>query len=163
MKAISLAQVAMLLSVSLVVGSFFSWLFTNQAEPVPIGGYPAAVVLLLIAAAVLFFGLKIKRYLNESKTLKDNDYKARKHQLDMIQAFKIVLFARAGVLSGAMFTGFIGGQLLHLLFAGGTLFGSILPLSFGTFSALVLLIVSLIVQGWGKIGPNLPHGSEAAN
>ena len=157
MKQTSILQLAAVAVVAAIGGKLFSWLFTSRGEAVPIGGYPAGVMLLALAALVLFLGLKVKRYLDESKERSAAEIKtARKYQLDMVQAFRTILLAKAGAYCGAIFTGLLTGQLLHLFVAGGTLWGAIVPVAFGIISALTLAICGYLVESWGKTPPQEP-------
>ncbi|MCT1867377.1 DUF3180 domain-containing protein [Dermabacter sp. p3-SID358] len=148
-----------LLGIALVAGlggHAFSLAFASRGEPVPVAGLMPGAVFLIIAGIVLYLGLRVKRYLDESRErAKTHPLTPRKHHIDMVVAYRIILAARAAAYTGAIGAGFYAGMCTYLAISGGgTLAGAILPLGFDALSALALAIIGLIVERWGTLPPN---------
>lgn len=142
-----------------VGGHTLSVLYASRGEIVPVPSYASGAILLLLAGGVLYFGLRVKRYLDESREREAQATAApRTHHLDLTQAYRIVMFARAGAYTGAIAGGFFLGQGIYLLVrGGGTVFGALVPTLTCVLSAVALTVVGVLVQHWGKV----PPGGEA--
>ncbi len=148
-----------LLGIALVAGlggHVLALAFASRGEPVPVAGLMAGVVFVILAGIILVLGLRVKKYLDESRErAKNHPLTPRKHHIDMVVAYRIVLAARAAAYTGAIGAGFYAGMCAYLATSGGgTLSGAILPLGFDALSALVLAVVGLVVERWGTLPPN---------
>lgn len=150
--------VVLLLAIAIVsgiAGHTCADLIASRGEAVPVPGYPTAVVLLLLAGVVLYFGLQVKRYLDESRERSEKPSLApRQHHLDMMKAYRIVTLARAAAYTGAVAAGFAGGiGIMLLVDGGGTWIGAGMPIGTCVVSAVCLSVVGVLVQLWGRVDP----------
>ena len=138
-----------------LAGHGLSLAFASRGAPVPVAGIMPGIVFLLLSAVILALGLRVKRYLDESRErAQTHPLTPRKHQLDMVVAYRILIAARAAAYTGAIGAGFYAGMCAFLATSGGgTLSGAILPLGFDALSALILAVIGLIVEWWGTLPP----------
>lgn len=136
-------------------GLLLGTLLTSYGQPLPLPGWLPGGMFLVLTAGLLYVGLMLRRYLDESEERAARQITTpRRHDLDMTTAFRIVILARAASWTGAIVAGFFGGQLLFLLLNGsGTLVGAIAPTAFSTIGALALGVVGMIVERWGTLPP----------
>lgn len=139
-----------------LAGHGLSLAFASRGAPVPVAGVMPGIVFLLLSAVILALGLRVKRYLDESRErAQTHPLTPRKHHIDMVTAYRIVLAARAAAYTGAIGAGFYAGMCAFLATSGGgTLSGAILPLGFDALSALILAVIGLIVERWGTLPPH---------
>ncbi len=143
-------------------GLLLGTLLTSYGQPLPLPGWLPGVMLLLLTAGLLYWGLMLRRYLEESEERAEKQITApRRYDLDMTTAFRIVILARAASWTGSLVAGFFGGELLFLILNGsGTLIGAIAPTAFSTLTALALCVAGVVVERWGMLPP--PGGDEEA-
>lgn len=84
-----------------LAGHGLSLAFASRGAPVPVAGIMPGIVFLVLSAIVLALGLRVKRYLDESRErARTHPLTPRKHQLDMVVAYRILIAARAAAYTG---------------------------------------------------------------
>ncbi|MGW9021371.1 DUF3180 domain-containing protein [Leucobacter chromiiresistens] len=111
---------------------------------------PLAASLVLVAAVLIVFGLRLRRQIRKQPGA-----------IDPFQAVRLLVTARAAQLVGALFGGFAAGLLLSLsgrsIPAGGATWG---PMVVVLVSAAVLLGCGALVEQWCRVPPG--DGSDEA-
>lgn len=156
MRPTSIPLLVVVLLLSAGVGAALSQTVASRGGTVPVAGWLAGAVLLALAAVLVALGLPLRRYLLESEERRLHPTLApRRHQLDLPTAYRIILLARSASLTGAVVGGLFGGQALYLLSGGGgDLTGAVLPTAFGMLGGVVLGVVGVIVERWGRLPPD---------
>lgn len=145
--------------VAAILAGGFVHLIASRGGQVPVAGYLTGPLLLAVAAIVLAWGIPLRRYMRESEERRLRPTLApRRTQLDMTTAFRIVMLARAAVWTGALASGFFGGDTVYLVFHGGSLLSAVIPTGFATLCAIVLAVVGIIVERWGTLPPQSGTG-----
>lgn len=143
----------------LVVGAGFGAqmmdALASRGHSLPITGWLTALVLLALSGLLLYFGIPLRRYMLESEQRREHPTLApRRHHLDLPTAFRTVLLARACAYTGATVGGIFTGQALFLLITGtGDPVGATLPTAVAALSGIVLGVLGVIVERWGKLPP----------
>lgn len=134
-----LATAAMGAAVGLVVQ--FALSGSGRAPFVP--PLPLAASLVLVAAVLIVFGLRLRRQIRKQPGA-----------IDPFHAVRLVVTARAAQLVGALFGGFAAGLLLSLsgrsVAAGGATW---VPMVLVLVSSAVLLGCGALVEQWCRVPP----------
>lgn len=162
MRPTSISLLVVILLLSAGVGAALSQTVASRGATIPVAGWLAGAVLLALAAVLVALGLPLRRYLLESEERRLHPTLApRRHQLDMPTAYRIILLARSASLTGAVTGGVFGGQALYLLGGGGgDLTDAVLPTAFGMLGGIVLGVVGVIVERWGRLPPDDQPGVQ---
>lgn len=162
MKPTPVLLLGAIAAVAALAGNACADAFAATGAAVPVPGYPTALVLFALAGFTLYFGVQVKRYLDESRERHEHPTLApRKHQLDMVKAYRVVTLARAAAYTGAVAAGFAAGIGFMLLTGGGgTVWGAHVPIATVIVSAVSLSVVGVLVQLWSRVDPpdDLPKG-----
>ena len=113
----------------------------------------AMLGMLILAAVLVVLGLPIKEW-------RDGN---RDTEIDMIQAAKVAMMAKAAAYAGALLTGWYVGNSLYLFLSTGSVrllsaLESLVPIPI----AIVLMVVGLIVEWFCKLPPDDPKGTASA-
>ncbi|CAM4040629.1 DUF3180 domain-containing protein [Helcobacillus massiliensis] len=155
MRATPVTTAIWLLLIAAALGLGLGHLLGSAGQPLPLPGWMSGLTMLALAGVLLTFALRVRRYMVEcEERRREHTAAPRRHELDMVTAFRTLLFARAAIITGSLVAGFFGGELVFLLINGtGTLTGALLPTGFAALSAAVLAIVGFIAERWGKLPP----------
>lgn len=156
MRPISLPVLAVAAVLSAGVGAALSQAFASRGAAVPVAGWLTGAVLLCLAGVLLALGLPLRRYLRESEERRRTaSLEPRRHQLDMPTAYRTVLLARSAAYTGSIVGGLFIGQALYLLaVGGGDLATAVLPTAFAGLGGIVLGVVGIVVERWGRLPPD---------
>lgn len=162
MKPVSVPWLCVLAVAAAACGGTLAQFYASRGEAVPVSGWVTGILVFAMAAAVLTWGLPLRRYMRESEERALHPTMApRKHSLDMTTAFRVVTLARAAMYSGSLVAGIFGGFLAYFLLSGtGTLVGALLPTAFASISGVVLAVAGGVVEAWGKLPPDDPEASR---
>ena len=135
-----------------------------RGHSLPIAGWLTTAVLLALSAVLLAYGVPMRRYLLESAERREKpSYAPRRHQIDLPTAYRTVLLARACAYTGAVVGGLFTGQALFLLLTGtGDPLGAVLPTAAAAVSGIVLGVLGVVVERWGKLPPDGDGPAEGA-
>ncbi|WP_246956695.1 DUF3180 domain-containing protein [Brachybacterium sp. Marseille-Q7125] len=128
----------------------------RRGHTLPISGWLTSAVLLTLAAALLGYGLPLRRYMLESAERREHpSLQPRRHQIDLPTAFRTVLLARACAYTGSVMGGIFTGQALFLLLTGvGDPVRGILPTAAAALAGIILAVLGVIVERWGQLPPD---------
>lgn len=158
MKPTRIGNLALLLLAGGAVGYALSSSFASRGHVVPVASWFTTVVLLILAGTLLWAGLPIRRYLAEEAERQQDleaGRRSRRTQLDMITAYRTLVFARAASRGGSVLGGFYLGQGLFLLLREGTsLTQAVLPTVTAGLVAVALAVLGVVVERWGTLPPD---------
>lgn len=155
MRPMSAPPLLLLGSAAAGFGAVLADYYAARGEAVPVSGWVTGAVLLVLAAVLLGFGLPLRRYMHECAERAEHPTLApRRYQLDMTQAFRTVIFARACACTGAILGGLFTGLTAFFVISGtGTLTGAVLPTGFAALAGVALAVCGVIVERWGTLPP----------
>ncbi|WP_114855989.1 DUF3180 domain-containing protein [Brachybacterium sp. YJGR34] len=132
-----------------------------RGHSLPIAGWLTTLVLLGLSAVLLVYGLPMRRYLLESEERRHHPTLApRRHQIDLLTAYRTVLLARACAYTGAVVGGIFTGQALYLVITGtGDPLLGILPTAAAAVAGIVLGVLGVLVERWGQLPPEDGEGA----
>ncbi|MDO5661877.1 MAG: DUF3180 domain-containing protein [Brachybacterium sp.] len=160
MRPLGVPSLLLLMMLAAVLGSAGSQVFAARGSAVPLAGWLSGLVLLALAGVLLAVGLPLRRYMAESEQRRLEPTTApRRHHIDMLTAYRTVLFARASALTGFLIAGLFGGQALFLVMSRTGVAAGLLPTLFAAATALALGILGLVVERWGTLPPQ--DGADA--
>lgn len=156
MKPLNLPVLLLILVIGAGFGAQMLETLAARGHSLPIAGWLTTMVLLVLAAVLLTYGLSLRRYMNESEERRVHPSLApRRHQIDLPTAFRTVLLARACAYTGAVVGGIFSGQTLFLILSGtGDPLGGILPTGAAALAGIVLGVLGVIVERWGQLPPD---------
>lgn len=165
MRPTSIPTLVILLLLSAGVGAVASQLVASRGGTIPVAGLLTGIVLLALAGVLLTLGLPLRRYLAESEQRRREPTLApRRYQIDLPTAYRTVLLARSAAYTGAIVGGLFTGQALYLLAGGrGDLIQAVLPTVVAALGGIVLGIVGVIVERWGRLPPEDSDGARGAS
>lgn len=136
-------------------GSVISDFIASQGHTIPITGWLTGLLMLALSGVLLALGLPVRRYMKESQERHEQQtFAPRKHQIDLPTAYRTIVFARACAYTGAIIGGAYGGVALFLETSGtGSFAGATLPTLFAAVTGIVLGVLGVIVERWGKLPP----------
>ncbi|MFC0674083.1 DUF3180 domain-containing protein [Brachybacterium hainanense] len=155
MKPLSIPLLVVVLAAATGFGTTLAQLIASRGGVVPITGWLTGLLLLALTAVLIVVGLPLRRYLKESEERSaSGSFAPRRHQLDMITAYRVVTFARACAYTGVLVGGAHLGIALHLGPSGiGSMAGAVLPTLFAGVCGIVLAVAGVVVERWGKLPP----------
>lgn len=120
-------------------------LVARSGDLVPQPPVLAGVLLVVMAAAVLWFARPVRQYLRGKAT----------RSLDPLRAARTVVLAQAAALTGAAAAGWYAGQLGVVLTALSLVANQsrVLPLALLVLAAVVLAVAGMVAQRWCRIEP----------
>lgn len=160
MRALSIPLLALIALLGTGFGAQMMDTLAARGHSLPITGWLTALVLLALNGVLLFFGIPLRRYMLESEQRREHPTLApRRHQLDLLTAFRTVLLARACAYTGAVVGGIFTGQTLFLMITGtGDPLAAILPTGAAALAGLALAVLGVVVERWGKLPPEDGEG-----
>lgn len=163
MRPLSAPLLLLLGSLAAGFGAVLADSYAARGEVVPVSGWVTGAVLLALTGALLVMGIPLKRYMRESRERAEHPTLAPwHHSMDMIQAFRTIVFARASACTGAIVGGIFAGIAVFFIVSGtGTLLGSIVPTAFAALAGLALAVCGAIVERWGQLPPEDGPGAGA--
>ncbi|GAB3049266.1 DUF3180 domain-containing protein [Sediminivirga luteola] len=147
-RPFTLAQLAVL---GLVLSGLAHRLWESQGMLLP--GVPWVAVLgLSVLSAVLFFlGWRVRAWTQGD----------RKRELDLLQAARVAVMAKAASLTGAGLVGWYGGAALYLMFGtGGARADTGMQMLIAVAVCLVTTVVGMIVEWFCQLPPD--DGADGA-
>ncbi|MDN5685297.1 MAG: DUF3180 domain-containing protein [Brachybacterium sp.] len=155
MKPLNIPLLALIVVVGAGFGAQMLETLAARGHSLPIAGWLTTVVLLVLVGVLLAYGLPLRRYMLESEERRLQPSLApRRYQIDLPTAFRTVLLARACAYTGAVVGGIFTGQVLFLLLTGtGDLLGATLPTGSAAISGIVLGVLGVLVERWGRLPP----------
>lgn len=155
MRPVSVPFLVLLGGLAAGFGVLLADVFAARGHAVPVSGWISGAVLLVLTLVLMRYGIPLRRYMLESAERAETPTMApRRHQLDMTQAFRTIVFARASAYTGALIGGVLTGLTVFFLTSGtGTLFGAVLPNGFAALMGIVLAVCGVIVERWGMLPP----------
>ena len=168
MKPLNIPVLVLILVIGAGFGAQMLEALAARGHSLPIAGWLTTAVLLALSAVLLAYGVPMRRYLLESAERREKpSYAPRRHQIDLPTAYRTVLLARACAYTGAVVGGLFTGQALFLLLTGtGDPLGAVLPTAAAAVSGIVLGVLGVVVERWGKLPPDgdgPAEGSEAGS
>lgn len=143
-----------------VAGLVFGWLLLEGIRSagglVPVQSWLAGAILLVFSGLLLRAGWPIRAYLQESEERRLHPTLApRKHDLDMIRAYRTIVLARAAAHVASALCGFYLANLIWFLpqVLRGAGSGPTVSSGICLLGAVVLLVVALLVEAWGALPP----------
>lgn len=157
-------SIPVLLLIAVVGAGFGAQLLETlsaRGHTLPLAGWLTTVVLAVLCAVLLGAGLPLRRYMLESAERKEHpSFAPRRHQIDLPTAYRTVLLARACAYTGAVVGGIFTGQALFLAVTGiGDPLLGLLPTAAAALVGLVLGVLGVIVERWGKLPPEDGDGT----
>lgn len=164
MRPLSAATLLVLGLLATVFGAVLANFVIGRGAVLPVTGWVTGLLLLALGAVLLVCGPPLRRYTKESEQRRENPSSApRRHSIDMLTAFRTIVFARACAYTGAIVGGIQLGQLVFLASSGtGTLVGALLPTGFGALCGIALAVLGVIVERWGTLPPEDGDGENGA-
>jgi type IV secretory pathway TrbD component len=155
MRQTSVPVLILIALLAAVFGAVLCDFLAGRGMAVPVAGWLTGLVLLALSAVLLFLGVPLRRYMKESEQRQEHPTSApRRRQLDMPTAYRTVLLARACAWTGGLAGGFFAGQEVFLLITGtGDVMGAQAPTIFAAVSGILLGVLGLVVEHWGKLPP----------
>lgn len=155
MKPLNVPVLVVILVLAAGFGAQLLETMAAAGHSLPLAGWLTTVVLLVLSAVLLASGLPLRRYMLESAERKENpSFAPRRHQIDLPTAYRTVLLARACAYTGAVVGGIFAGQALFLILSGtGDPWRGILPTAAAAVAGIVLGVLGVIVERWGKLPP----------
>ena len=164
MKPLNIPVLVLILVIGAGFGAQMLEALAARGHSLPIAGWLTTAVLLALSAVLLAYGVPMRRYLLESAERREKpSYAPRRHQIDLPTAYRTVLLARACAYTGAVVGGLFTGQALFLLVTGtGDPLGAVLPTAAAAVSGIVLGVLGVVVERWGKLPPDGDGPTEGA-
>ena len=164
MKPLNIPVLVLILVIGAGFGAQMLEALAARGHSLPIAGWLTTAVLLALSAVLLAYGVPMRRYLLESAERREKpSYAPRRHQIDLPTAYRTVLLARACAYTGAVVGGLFTGQALFLLLTGtGDPIGAVLPTAAAAVSGIVLGVLGVVVERWGKLPPDGDGPAEGA-
>lgn len=161
MRPLNIPVLVLILVLGTGFGAQLLEMLASRGHSLPIAGWLTTVVLLVLSAVLLMFGLPLRRYMLESAERKEHpSFAPRHHQIDLPTAYRTVLLARACAYTGAVVGGIFLGQALFLLLTGtGDPWRGILPTAVAAVAGILLGVLGVIVERWGQLPPDDTEGS----
>lgn len=155
MRPLSIPMLVVVLAAATGFGVTLAELIASRGATLPITGWLTGVLELALAGALLVLGLPLRRYMKESEErARSGTLAPRRHQLDMITAYRTVTLARASAYTGSVVGGIHLGIALQLAVSGtGTVAGAMLPTLFAALAGVLLAVLGVIVEHWGQLPP----------
>jgi hypothetical protein len=163
-KPLNIPVLVLILVIGAGFGAQMLEALASRGHSLPIAGWLTTVVLLALSGVLLAYGLPMRRYLLESAERRERpSFAPRRHQIDLPTAYRSVLLARACAYTGAVVGGIFTGQALFLLLTGtGDPLAAVLPTAAAAVSGIVLGVLGVIVERWGKLPPEDDGSAEGA-
>lgn len=161
MRPLNVPVLVLILVVGAGFGAQMLETLAARGHTLPLAGWLTTVVLLVLSAVLLLFGLPLRRYMLESAERREHpSFAPRRHQIDLPTAYRTVLLARACAYTGAVVGGIFAGQALFLLLSGtGDPWRGILPTAAAALAGIVLAVLGVVVERWGQLPPDDGEGS----
>ncbi|WP_058234394.1 DUF3180 domain-containing protein [Devriesea agamarum] len=161
MKPTSIPMLVLLAFLAAVFGNTVSGLFASFGQAVPAPGWMTTVIFLVVAVLLFIVGLPMRRYMQECEERKQHPTsQPRKHNLDLITAWRTVVFAQAAAYTGVLVGGFFIGEAVYFAMRSG-MPPALWPCLGAGVAGLVLATVGVIVERWGKLPPqDGPEGQQ---
>ncbi len=161
MKPLNIPVLVLIVVVGAGFGAQMLETLASRGHSLPIAGWLTALVQLVLSAVLLAHGLPLRRYMLESEERRVHPTLApRRHQIDLLTAYRTVLLARACAYTGAVVGGIFTGQALFLTLTGtGDPLRAILPTAAAAVAGLVLGVLGVIVERWGQLPPEDGEGA----
>ncbi|PWH06936.1 DUF3180 domain-containing protein [Brachybacterium endophyticum] len=165
MRPVSVPTLGLLGALATLFGVVLSRYIAGRGAVFPVTGWFTGLLLLVIAAVLLIVGIPLRRYMKESEERVHTPTIApRRHHIDMITAYRIVVLARACAYTGTIVGGIQLGQFVFLAFSGiGSPVGALLPTGFAALCGAVLAVLGVIVERWGTLPPDDGDSEGAAH
>ena len=162
MKPLNLPVLVLILVVGAGFGAQMLETMAARGHSLPIAGWLTTAVLLVLIGVLLAYGIPLRRYMLESEERRTHpSFAPRRHQIDLPTAYRTVLLARACAYTGAVVGGIFTGQTGFLLVTGtGDPLQAILPTAAAAVAGIVLGVLGVIVERWGKLPPEDGAGAE---
>ncbi|MGP9537448.1 DUF3180 domain-containing protein [Brachybacterium sp. AOP43-C2-M15] len=162
MKPLNIPLLLLILVLGTAFGAQMMETLAARGHSLPIAGWLTTAVLLVLIGVLLAYGIPLRRYMLESEERRVRPSLApRRHHIDMPTAFRTVLLARACSYTGAVMGGVFSGQALFLLITGtGDPLRATLPTGAAAVAGIVLGVLGVIVERWGKLPPEDGDGAE---
>ncbi|ATG52351.1 hypothetical protein CFK38_13100 [Brachybacterium vulturis] len=162
MRPLNVPVLVLILVVGAGFGAQMLEALAARGHALPIAGWLTTVVLLVLGAVLLLFGLPLRRYMLESAERSEHpSFAPRRHQIDLPTAYRTVLLARACAYTGAVVGGIFVGQALFLLLTGtGDPWRGILPTAAAALAGIVLGVLGVVVERWGQLPPDDGDGTR---
>lgn len=155
MKPLNVPVLLLILVIGAGLGAQMLETLAARGHSLPLAGWLTTVVLLVLIAVLLVHGLPLRRYMLESEQRREHPtFAPRRHQIDLPTAYRTVLLARACAYTGAVVGGIFTGQALFLTVTGtGDPLLGILPTAAAAVSGIVLGVLGVVVERWGRLPP----------
>jgi hypothetical protein len=126
-----------------VLGYLVGVVITNDGSLMPRPPAVAGVLLVVMAAVVVWLARPVRRYVQGRSTV----------PLDPLQAARTVVLAQAGALTGAAAAGWFGGQLAVVLGDLSLVANQerVVPLVLMLLAALTLAVAGMVAQHWCRV------------
>ncbi|HJB09689.1 MAG TPA: DUF3180 domain-containing protein [Candidatus Brachybacterium merdavium] len=160
MRALSIPVLALIVLLGAGFGAQMMDTLAARGHSLPIAGWLTTLVLLVLNGVLLFFGIPLRRYMVESEQRRERPTMApRRHQLDLLTAFRTVLLARACAYTGSVVGGIFTGQTLFLVITGtGDPLTAVLPTGAAALAGISLAVLGVVVERWGRLPPGDGEG-----
>lgn len=165
MRPLSIPALVLIGVMATAFGAMMLDALATRGAPLPVTGWLTTALQLVLCGVLLRFGIPLRRYMLECEERgRSATFAPRRHQMDMPTAFRTVLLARACAYTGAVVGGiFIGQTIYFLVDGGGDLIGAVLPTGAAGLAGVVLAVLGVIVERWGKLPPqDGPGAAESA-
>lgn len=155
MRPLNLPVLVLILALSTGLGAQMLETLAARGHSLPLAGWLSTVVLAVLSGVLLAYGLPLRRYMVESAERKEHPTLApRRHQIDLLTAYRTVLLARACAYTGTVVGGIFAGQALFLLLTGtGDPLRGTLPTAAAAVAGIVLGVLGVLVERWGQLPP----------
>lgn len=162
MKPLNIPVLVLILALSTGLGAQMLETLAARGHSLPLAGWLSTLVLTVLSGVLLAYGLPLRRYMVESAERKEHpSFAPRRHQIDLLTAFRTVLLARACAYTGAVVGGIFAGQALFLWLTGtGDPLHGTLPTAAAALAGIVLGVLGVLVERWGQLPPE--DGEESA-
>lgn len=163
MKPLSVPVLLLIGVLAAGLGAVMNDAMASRGMTLPVTGWLTALVLLVLAGVLLAQGLPLRRWMLENEERREHPTMApRRHQVDLPTAYRTVLLARASAYTGTIVGGFFTGDALYLVLTGtGDLVTAVLPTAAAAVAGIVLAVLGVLVESWGKLPPEDPQGAQA--
>src|SRR5699024_8637420 len=160
MRALSIPVLALIVLLGAGFGARRRDTLAGRGHSLPIAGWLTTLVLLVLNGVLLYFGIRLRRYMVESEQRRERPTMApRRHQLDLLTAFRTVLLARACAYTGSVVGGIFTGQTLFLVITGtGDPLTAVLPPGAAALAGISLAVLGVVVERWGRLPPGDGEG-----
>lgn len=162
MRPVGLLSLVVIGVLSIGFGATASEFLATRGGAVPLAGWFSGLVLLALAGVLLVMGMPLRRYLKECEERQLHPTTApRRHPLDMPTAYRTIQLARAAEYTGTLCGGMFLGQTVYLVGTGsGDLLGAVVPTLFAGVSGIVLTVIGVVVERWGRLPPQDGEGAS---